>query len=499
MPLSALTQALVNGPSDRPAKRFLSKQDCTWLEDPDDERYGCFHAEQWKAVKLIVSRIGIKDACRQFLLLTARQAAKTTTKRLAAIECATRIPNSKVLYVSFDLATGQELIYEPVQRKLEEMGWKYTATQSGPTGLRIKLENGSIIQCRSADDLRSVGRLRGRGWHLILGDEVQDMLDILKKLFDEALGPTTFRYSGVTVLAFTPPDVQVGWLWEQFNSGRWERLGWPMTNNPFLPPGAADAWMQSRGLTVDHPIARREVLGLWEPNTEKQVFEFEFIRNTWAPRAAPNEIARLPDDLPADKWLYGVGGDIGWHHHSSVTLLAWNYRDPRKWIYELLTVGGPEWTVDRWFDELMRLRIGIGRKPFRSFVIDQAGSGGLNVVHTLEARFQQMGLPVTLTYKPASVAASVGLVNDELRLGRLKIRNDSPLIDEFAQTIWKEGSNRLEIDKAKFDPHGLDGLRYGVWGSTSFRSKAPPKPLTMDEEREQREAARERAAVSGEF
>jgi hypothetical protein len=511
--LTALTQSLVHGLSGADkTRRFLTIEDCTWRGDPEfamdpsydptrDPRWGVIHRDQWDAVNAICANIGIKDAPRQFLLLTARQAAKTSTKRLAAIKTATERPGSKTLYVSFDLATGQELIYEPVQAKLMEMGWQFKATASGPTGLRIKLENGSIIQCRSADDLRSAGRLRGRGWHLILGDEVQDMLDVLRKLFDEVLGPTTFRYSGVTVLAFTPPDVQAGWLWDQYTKGRWQRLGWPMGNNPFLPAGAADAWMSNRGLTLEHPIAKREVLGLWISNVEKLVFEFDHERNTYSPgNVSPEEPAELPTDLPENMWSYGIGGDIGWVHPSSVTLLAWNRADVQKRIFEVLTQGGPGWTFDKWLDVLVKLRMHIKRKPFRSFIIDQAGSGGLNIVHSLEERFRQMGLPVELTYKPANVAASVGLTNDQFRLARLKLRTDSSLLEELPRTMWKDDSNRTEIDKAKFDPHGLDGLRYAVWGATNYLAKdRTPRKLTLDQERDRRELERDKAGANGEF
>lgn len=469
-----------------PEKRFLDERDFTWLEDPADPRYGQVHVSQKEAVELICKNIGVRDAVREFLLLCARQSAKTTTILLAFIKTMTERPGSKCLYVSFDLATGQELIYEPIQDRLTKMGWKFKASAGGPSGLRIKLENGSILQCRSADDIRAAGRLRGRGWDLIGGDELQDMLDVLQKLFDEVLGPTTFRRSGVTVGAFTPPDVQIGWLWDQWNSGAWQRLGWPMSENPFLPPGAAERWLKQRGLTLEHPVARREVLGLWEPNVEKQVFEFNYATNTYDARVSdPTQPAVLPNDkrdFPPEHWVYGFGGDIGWEHASGLTFLAWNLRDPQRRIFEVLTLEGPKWTLDTWFGHLMDFRIHIQRKGYRSAIMDQAGAGAMNVIHSLEQRFREMGLPISIGYKPANVPATVAMVNDSFRLGRLFLRRDSPLIHEFAKTVWKDGSNRQEIDKAKFDPHGLDALRYGVWGATNHKAHAMPATPQMTTE-----------------
>lgn len=465
------------GPKNR---RTLSRIDCTNTET------GGFHEPQW--------RFSTSDE-RETLVLVGRQGGKTGGARLRAARVATSGPRKRVLYCAYDLALGREEFYEPLCELLTSWGWSYT---SDATKLRIKLDNGSIIQCKSADDMRSAGRLRGRNWDLVIVDEAQELLpDVLRKLVVDVIGPMLLRRRGSLIILFTPPDVQAGWLWEEFNSGRWVLFQWAQGDNPWLPPGEAERWLKKRGLTWDHPVAKRELKGLWEPNTFAQVFEFDYRINTYDPGKVqsgdeagrpirPDEFAILPTgpEFPDERWVYGIGGDIGWRHPSSVTGLAWNLHDPQKRMYEMLTVGAPEWTVDRWFEVLMMYRLHIKKRPFRSVVLDQAGSGGLNVVHTLEERFRAMGLPITLTYKPASVVASVGLMNDELRTGRLILRRDSPLVEEFPKTIWKADSNRQEIDKAKFDPHGLDGCRYAVWGATNYRAKGrKPDTRTVEQKR----------------
>lgn len=462
--------------------RTLTKADCT---DPETGR---FHGWQWK--------FATTDE-RDVLVLVGRQGGKTGGARLRAAKMATERAKSRTLYVAYDLALGRDEFFEPLCELLTSWGWDY---HSDATKLRIRLANGSVIQCKSADDMRSAGRLRGRNWDLIICDEVQELQpSVLQKLVVDVIGPMLFRRRGSLCLLFTPPDVQAGWLWEEFKSGRWKLFQWAQADNPWLPPGEKERWLAKRGITIDHPIARREILGLWEPNPEAQVYEFDHTINVYSPGkiqkgdergrpVRPDEFAVLPvaPELPQDKWLYGVGGDIGWRHPSSTTLIAWNTHDPRKRIYEILTLGGTEWTFDKWFDVLLSYRLHIRKKPFRSVVIDQAGSGGLNIVHSLEERFRGMGLPIELTYKPASVGASVGITNDELRTGRLLLRSDSPLLAEIPQTMWKKDSNRQEIDKAKFDPHGLDGLRYAIWGATNYRSKGRQK-VFKDPEQERAE------------
>jgi hypothetical protein len=471
-PFATLAALSSQTTATKPKARSLTRADCT---DPETGR---LHRPQWEYANT--------DE-RDSLVLVGRQGGKTGGARLRAARMATRRAKSRTLYVTYDLALGRDEFFEPLCELLTEWGWTFTADA---TKLRIKLSNGSVIQCKSADDMRSAGRLRGRNWDLIIVDEAQEIPpDVLKKLCVDVIGPMLLRRKGSLSLLFTPPEVQAGWLWEEFNSGRWRLFQWAQADNPWLPAGEADLWLAKRGMTIDHPIARRELLGLWEPNTERQVYEFDYRVNIYDQGSvAANEPAILPvgPDYPPDAWSYGIGGDIGWRHPSSVTLLAWNRKDIRKCVFEVLTQGAPEWTVDKWFEVLMALRLHIKKRPFKSVVIDQAGSGGLNVVHSLEERFRNMGLPIELTYKPTSVVASVGLTNDEFRTGRLKLRKDSPLLEEISKTIWKANSNRQEIDKAKFDPHGLDGLRYAVWGATNYKNRVKVKQ-TKDPEQERAE------------
>lgn len=459
-----------------PVKRFLEPSDCTHECDETCvlpcALEGKIHQPQWDFIK------APDEDC---LVLVGRQGAKTTSALLRAIEKATRNPGTKVLYVAYDLSLGRDAFYEPCLDWLVKLGWKFEANG---TRLKITLENKSIIQVKSADDMRATGRLRGRtAFRFIICDEVQELEpSILRKLVVEVLGPMAWKKKGNICLLFTPPDICVGWLWEEYSSGRWRLLQWSVMDNPHLPLGVTENWLKVRGLSIDHPIARRELMGLWEPNTERQVYDFTYQLNIWDGQAATNEPATLPvgKDFPPDEWAYGFGGDIGWEHPSSVTFAAWNLHDPQKRIYEVLTLGGPKWTIEYWFKVLMDFSLHIKRKPFRSAIMDNAGSGGLNVIHSVEERLRRMGLPITIAYKPANVQASVGLTNDQLRTGRLLLRSDSPLLDEIPKTVWKEGTNRQEIDKGKFDPDGLDGLRYMVWGATNYRAKAPPEPPSTD-------------------
>lgn len=462
------------GAEDEPviARRFLCAEDS--------------FPEQW---------VFVTTEEREIMVLTGRQAGKTSGCLLRAVRMATERAGSKTLYVCFDLDIGREVFFEAGCELLQKLGWKFEANA---TRLRIKLENGSIIQIKSSDNRRKSGRLRGRNWDLIIIDELQELTpEVAQNLIVDVCGPMQFRRAGSIVLAFTPPDIQHGWVWDEFSSGRWKLFQIPMGANKFLPPGETDRWLAKRGLTLDHPIAKREVLGLWEPNTENLVFSaFNYQVNTYDPCVDdPKKAAILPLFLPADQWCFGTGSDIGWQHDDSIILVAWNAHDPQQRIWEVLTFKQNHQDIDQFFDRFVEVT--LGRKPLRSNIMDQAGAGGMKVVATVQNRFAKKGMPIWLHYKPTSVVASVGLVNDSFRVGRLLLRRDSPLLDELPKTVWKVGSNRQEIDKGKFDPHGLDGLRYAVWGATNYKALTPLAVPEPTPEEKFRAMVAERASGKG--
>jgi hypothetical protein len=485
-------------------KRFISPEDFRAVND-NGELIGIHYAQQ-----------GFVEATeRECMLLVGRQGGKTSGCLMCALKCAMEKPKSRILYICFDLDAGRELFYEAALEKLQDLGWAFKATQT--PSLRIKLENGSVIVIKSADDLRSAGRLRGRNWDLIFVDEIQELpSEVAKKLVVDVIGPMMFRRRGRLVLAFTPPEIQHGWLWDEFKSGRWRLFQWAQNDNPWLPPGEDERWLKARGLTMEHPIAKRELRGLWEPNVDNFVFgAFNELVNVYEPDVEAKEAyAKAADAVKSfagtkleqmaerglnalwvkaaarmavigerhgwdpKGWRYATGVDIGWQHHDSICLLAWHRHDPLKRVWEVLTWKQNHMDIDQLFRRFYATW--KHHRPMVSNIMDQAGAGGQKVVATVENRFQESGLPVEVEYKPTSVVASVGLVNDKFRVGQLVLRSDSPLLEELVKTVWKLGTNRQEIDKAKFDPHGLDSLRYALWGASNYRSKGKEPEREVD-------------------
>jgi terminase large subunit-like protein len=408
---------------------------------------------------------------RENLVMVARQSGKSTGAALRACRRSLLRPGRRVLYTTLTIENCEQLFVDPCLELLDKLEQPHRRR-----GKQIIFPNDSRIYYRSVDTLSAARKARGPNWDDVLVDEIQDLEDrAAQVLIEDVLGPTLFRRKGSMSLMFTPPRQQKGWLWKEFTSGRWRLWNWAQAANPFLPPGEQDRWLAKHGLTWDHPVARRELLGLWEPDVSSQVFDLDPIRNGYD---------ELPKDLPANGWRYGVGGDIGWEHDDALVVLAWNIYDPQKRIFEVFFWRQQHQDIDQLFAKFRE--VWQAHRPMLSVVLDQAGAGGQKVIATIENRFQRLGLPITIEYKPANVPASVGIVNDNARTGRLLLRRDSPLWADVPHVVWKEDSNRQEIDKSRFDSHGLDGLRYGVWGVDNYLARAPRPEMTEEEKRRHR-------------
>lgn len=408
---------------------------------------------------------------RENLVMVARQSGKSNGAALRAVRRCLLKPRARVLYITLTEEMCDQLFVDPCKELLETLDQPYKLR-----GLRLSFPNGSRIYCKSVDNLPATRKARGPNWDEVFIDEIQDLEDrAAKVLTEDVLGPTMFRRQGTTHLCFTPPRTQKGWLWQEFKSGRWKFWNWPQSANPFLPAGEQDRWLAKHGLTWDSPVARRELLGLWEPDVSNQVFDLDTVRNAYD---------ELPVDLPKTGWQFGVGEDIGWEHDDCIVVVAWNVYDPQRRIFEVLHWQEKHQDIDQTFAKFHQ--VWKDHRPMLSAVLDQAGAGGQKVVATIENRFQRMGLPIKIDYKPSNVPASVGIVNDNARTGRLLLRRDSPLWADVPHVQWKADSNRQEIDKSAFDSHGLDALRYAVWGAANYLGRAAKPEMTEEERRRHR-------------
>lgn len=460
-----------------------------------------------------------------------RRGGKTSGIRRKILRLCMERPGFKVLYVTLTHSNVKTRFWSPFKLEMQKRGIKHATIDNSI--FSMTLPNGSYIQATSCDNEKGAGKIRGDFFDLIVIDEVQEISNrVLEPLVNEVLGPAMLDRGGSIELVGTPPDREVSFFLDCFNNPKWQSFNWSVLENPNIPKlniftelerlghvsaeGSAilRAHPEGHELTDDqldrltkavnwkHPIVQREYLGKPLADPTKKVWEL--LKD-----AANAVLACLwPQDtkLPTSKqdagegWSFALGLDTGFRDHDALVVVGWNRKDPLRRVFEVWHEQRRHQDIDQTAQDVLRL---YKIWKFRRIVADQASTGGgLKTLETIKNRLTKAGLPVEVEFKPVSVETSVGLVNDDLRAGRLFLRKEtdatvvcrcdtcrkqdaagkSQLVLDMLMETWRElPSGRREIH-GDYHSDLAPALRYAHDAATHFRSKAPPKPPSEREE-----------------
>ena len=125
-------------------------------------------SEQIRAISLHTPQFTVYQHPARFKVVTAgRRWGKSVLSLVIAIEKAKR-PYSKVWYIAPSYRMAKQIMWDVLQASIPPR-WIKKINQ---TDMSIRLINGSIIECKGADDPDS---LRGVGLYYVIMDEFQDM------------------------------------------------------------------------------------------------------------------------------------------------------------------------------------------------------------------------------------------------------------------------------------------------------------------------------------
>lgn len=399
--------------------------------------------------------------------------SRRSGKTIGAVKRALRIcetAGARVLYLTMIRRNARKYFFDPIINLA-------AGAAVNQTDLTVKFPNGAYIEAGSCLDEGDVDRHRGDAWNLVILDEAQSFRDhVMRRLIDEVIMPSLAERRGSLDLLGTPPPAgPVGYLYEVWKEQRFARRHWTLFENPFFPRGEIEEVCRVRGLTPEHPIYRREYLGEFAVDTESLVYTYDAQKN-----AAPER----PE--PANpQWRYSMGIDLGFQDRDAIVVLGWRRDDPDHRLWECYS-----WQKNHLDVDQLAVEVVATYKRFRpeSIVGDTGGHGAVKVLKSLSARLGD----VAIASKPASVADSIALVNDDLRAGRLLLRPGGDIVHDMALVTWQSTAKDEVSDSYHSDV--LDACRYAHWGARHYLGKAPAPPPTLDELRMQRSAWRRQVA-----
>lgn len=395
-------------------------------------------------------------------------AVKRTVARMAAK------PGARVHYVTLIRRNCRKYFWWPLQAELQRLGWRFEANESD---LILKVENGSWVQAIGVDDIAGVKAVKGDRTDLFMIDEAQENADeIMRSLVDVAATPMLTDTGGMLDLLGTVPEAEPTYFSEALDSPGWEHFHWTMFDHDYpesrqVKRARVQEIIEKRGLTWDHPIIAREYLGQRVRDPSKLAYEFDGKRNVYEAQ-----------DFAGATWRHSLGIDIGFQDRDALVVLAWRTDDPEHRLYVRHTWQANHQDVDQLSDVVRSV---LKEYRISAIVGDHGGHGAVKVMKTLEAR-----LRILIQTKPTDVMVSVGLVNDDLRTGRLLLPKDSELGSDLARVVRSVNprTKRVEINKTGYHSDLSEALRYAHAAARHYRGKAAAPEKSRDEllwEREQ--------------
>lgn len=452
----------------------------------------------------------------------SRRSGKTT----GAVRRGTRVaalaqPGSWVHFGSLIRRNARKHFWRPFRALTDKLGWRYKAWENE---MIAELPNGASVQAFGCDDSAGTKAVQGDGSVLFMVDECHlPNDDVLELLVDVATPMLTDR-GGMLDLLGLPPEVEGGFFANALDSPGWRHFSWDMFCHDFPDPrevkrARVQEIIDRRGLTWDHPIIKRQYLGLREVDPSRMAYEYVKGRNDYDPK--------LVKFGPGCRNAKGL--DLGFSDHDAFTALSWLPTDGQRrlfvrwaWQHNHLDV-----------DDLAGVMEAASEAFPGTLVGDHGGHGATKVMETIAAR-----LRTSWHQKPPDVMVSVGLVNDDLRTSRLLLptSNDAgtalalaahdklvksgrqangrprdperdkrvrqliiagataelaPELGRVTKTV-NPRTKKVEINKRGFHSDLSESLRYGHHAARHFVAREPLPPKDHDDERVERWRARQK-------
>lgn len=387
----------------------------------------------------------------------SRRSGKTISCAADLIHSAQVNPDTIQLYITLARTNAKKLIW-PELLKLNRM---YNLKgEPDNTELSIKFPNDSIIYASGAKDRAEIEKFRGLPLKKVYVDECQSFRDHLASLIDDIIGPALIDYAGSLALIGTPGPIPAGYFHDcSVTSTSWSHHAWTFWDNPFIAQKSGmshqellDRELKRRGVFVDDPSIQREWFGKWILDSESLLLHYSHEKNHY-------------EQLPASKWNYLMGIDLGFVDADAIAVLAWNETDPSTYLVEEKVCSKQGLT--ELVQEIEKVR---SKYDISKLMIDEGGLGK----KLAEEMRRRHHLPV----QPADKARKMenySFLNDALRRGHFKAKHDSRFAqDSYLLEIDREKStpDRIKV-KDTFHSDIIDAVLYAFKESPAFTYQAP--------------------------
>ena len=425
------------------------------LIEEASKRSGRIASLDWEQLMFEPQRDFIMDDNRLRVACCSRRAGKSHAIGLAMVKAGFMYPASQPIYMNGTRSSIKKDVW-PAIRKLNKelsLGLEFVENEA-----IIKFPNESRIMSYGIGSRREMDKIRGGKPPICCLDEAQNMGSDMEYLITEILLPATADYKA-SILVTGTPNASCSGPFYNITHGKgmgerdaelgWSVHHWTMAENPYIidVEEEYDLAKKAKGWTDLSPGFRREYKGEWVRDTLGLCFEM------------PN--AMIVDEFPekdTSDWRYVLGVDLGTVDPCAFTIIAYSRALARSYV---LMSYKDQFTTLQCGTEIERL---MDIYKFDHIVVDSGGQGAAFIRQWKETHPTIPARPVRKGYD--SVDMGIGIINSDVRAGKLKIVKHSckQLLDEMNILIWDDRKSitgrRLVKRGDAYPDHCADSFRY---------------------------------------
>lgn len=378
------------------------------------------------------------DTSRFRVVVAGRRWGKTALAKTEMIQRA-KIPNQKIWYIAPTYRMAKQIMWNDLKASIPRK-W---IMREHETEMSITLRNGSIIECKGADNPDT---LRGVGLNFVVMDEFQD---IRSDTWTTIIRPTLAKDRGEALFIGTPKAYNQ--LYEVYRFGQdplrkaWSSYQFPTITSPFIPESEIIE-------------ARRDM----DPRTFRQEFEASFETMSGRVYYPFDRKVHCSDDVkfnPGRPIWVGVDFNI----------------DPMSASIMQPQVNGEVWVIDEIFlrnSNTLELCEELERRYWKymdniTIYPDPAGAARQHARGESDLEiFRQKGFKrIKFRRKHPLIADRVNSMNrmlvDAAGTRKIKVATGCVnVVQSLEQTLYKAGSR--DIDKAASMEHITDAMGYCI-------------------------------------
>lgn len=379
----------------------------------------------------------VEDSSRFKAAVCSRRAGKTLAAVHYLLGVALGRAGALCLYIALTRLSAKRILW----RELVKLNAKHKLGASfNASELTVELPNGSQVVLTGAQEEADIEKWRGSPYDLVVIDEAASFGPHIETLVLEVLQPALMDHKGTLALIGTPNARCAGWFHDVTTGVRpgWSTHKWTMLDNPFMPPDIAqelEMLKVQHGWTEQTPAYLREMRGLWVRSDDDLVYAYDPTRNDF-------------DELPeGHAWEHVLGVDVGFRDRTAFVVLAWSEACPAAYVIHA------EHHAKLIPSTIAPIITRLKDKYAARVVMD---CGALGVGYAEEFR-QRHGLIIEAAQKTEKMVA-IEHLNDDLRAGRLFIRDEGPLPEELKVLQYDTRGQARDPNARKEDPHQPNDL-----------------------------------------